>query len=111
MSKPLGYYTNYTPGEDTLLASLQEEYGATFEKITVREKLVILTALASHMGCQLEGDCRAEIFALAKQITDAGQSHTRRTGNSHTLGSRCNQRWNRASTLTHLSADVARRRR
>ncbi|MEH2337600.1 hypothetical protein [Nostoc sp.] len=70
MSKPLGYYTSYTPGEDTLLASLQEEYGATFEKMTLREKLVILTALASHMGCQLEGDCRAEIFAIAKQITE-----------------------------------------
>lgn len=70
MSKPLGYYTNYIPGEETLLATLQDNYGAAFEKMTKREKLVILTVLASHIGCQLEGDCRAEIFAYAKQITE-----------------------------------------
>ncbi|MEH2300006.1 MAG: hypothetical protein V7K88_13520 [Nostoc sp.] len=38
--------------------------------MTKREKLVILTALASQMGCQLEGDCRAEIFAIAKKMTE-----------------------------------------
>ena len=69
MSKPIGYYTNYTPGDETLLATLQDNYGAAFEKISKREKLVILTVLASHIGCQLEGDCRAEIFTIAKQIT------------------------------------------
>ena len=69
MSKPLGYYTNHTPGEETLLATLQDNYGAAFEKISKREKLVILTVLASHISCQLEGDCRAEIFTVARQMT------------------------------------------
>jgi hypothetical protein len=70
MSKPLGYYTAYTPGDDSLLEKLQEEYGSTFEKIAKREKLVILTVLASHLGCQLDGDVRSEIFAIAKQMTN-----------------------------------------
>lgn len=70
MSKPLGYYTAYTPGDNSLLEKLQEEYGSTFEKITKREKLVILTVLASHIGCQLDGDVRGEIFAIAKQMRD-----------------------------------------
>lgn len=69
MSKPLGYYTSYTPGDDSLLERVQEKYGSSFEKITKREKLVILTVLASHIGCQLEGDVRSEIFALAKDMT------------------------------------------
>ncbi|MEH2310036.1 MAG: hypothetical protein V7K35_01065 [Nostoc sp.] len=69
MSKPLGYYTSYTPGEDLLLERVQRKYGSGFEKITKREKLVILTVLASNIGCQLEGDCRAEIFAIAKDMT------------------------------------------
>lgn len=34
MSKSLGHYTSYTPGEDTLLATLQDKYGAAFEKMT-----------------------------------------------------------------------------
>ncbi|BBD67966.1 hypothetical protein NIES4072_47220 [Nostoc commune NIES-4072] len=70
MSKPLGYYTAYTPGDDSLLEKLQEEYGSTFEKISKREKLVILTVLASHLGCQLEGDVRSEIFAVAAEMRD-----------------------------------------
>lgn len=70
MSKPLGYYTAYTPGDDSLLGELQDKYGTAFEKISKREKLIILTVLASHIGCQLDGDCRAEIFAIAKQMTE-----------------------------------------
>ncbi|WP_445631568.1 hypothetical protein [Nostoc sp. DSM 114167] len=70
MSKPLGYYTAYTPGDNSLLERLQEEYGSTFEKMTKREKLVILTVLASHIGCQLEGDVRGQIFDVAKQMRD-----------------------------------------
>ncbi|MBN3905129.1 MAG: hypothetical protein HWQ35_00625 [Nostoc sp. NMS1] len=70
MSKPLGYYTNHTPGEESLLATLQDNYGAAFEKISKREKLVILTVLASHIGCHLVGDCRAEIFTISKQMTE-----------------------------------------
>ena len=70
MSKPLGYYTACTPGDGSLLEKLEEEYGSTFEKMTKREKLVILTVLASHIGCQLDGDVRGEIFAIAKEMTD-----------------------------------------
>ena len=70
MSKPLGYYTTHTPGDDSLLDKLQSDYGSYFEKISKREKLVILTVLASHLGCELEGDVREEIFAVAAQIRD-----------------------------------------
>lgn len=70
MSKPLGYYTGYTPGDGSLLERVQEEYGATFEKMSKREKLVIVTVLASHIGCQFDGDVRGEIFAIAKEMTE-----------------------------------------
>lgn len=70
MSKPLGYYTSYTPGDNSLLTSLQEQYGATFEKISKREKLAILTIIASDLGCEMEGDCREEIFVMSKEITN-----------------------------------------
>ncbi|MEH1995901.1 hypothetical protein [Nostoc sp.] len=70
MSKPLGYYTAYTPGDNSLLEKLQEEYGSTFEKMTKREKLSILMILASNLGCQLQGDVRGEIYAVAREMTD-----------------------------------------
>ncbi|MEH1805391.1 hypothetical protein [Nostoc sp.] len=70
MSKPLGYYTGYTPGDNSLLEKLQEEYGSTFEKMNKKELLSILMILASNLGCQLEGDVRGEIYAVAREMTD-----------------------------------------
>lgn len=70
MSKPLGYYTGYTPGDNSLLEKVQEEYGSTFEKMTKREKLSILMILASSLGNQLEGGVRGEIYAVAREMTD-----------------------------------------
>ncbi|MEH2316178.1 hypothetical protein [Nostoc sp.] len=46
MSKPIGHFTSYTPNDGSLLDSLQEEYGSTFELITEREKLFLISAIA-----------------------------------------------------------------
>ena len=100
MSKPLGYYTGYTPGDDSLLERLQSEYGATFEKISKTEKLVILTALASHLGCQLEGEVRSEIFAIAKEMTQQ-LSLSDQTGIMEALVSQI--RWGQNAELVHHS--------
>ncbi|MEH2379176.1 MAG: hypothetical protein V7K27_09870 [Nostoc sp.] len=70
MTKPLGYYTSYTPGDDSLLEKVQEQYGSTFERMTKREKLSILMILASNIGAQLEGGVRGEIYAVAREMTD-----------------------------------------
>ena len=70
MPKPLGYYTSHTPGDNSLLASLEQQYGSTLEKISKREKLAILTILASDLGCEMEGGCREEIFVMSKEITN-----------------------------------------
>jgi hypothetical protein len=70
MSKPLGYYTSHSPGDDSLLGRVQEKYGSGFEKMTKREKLSILMILASNIGCKLEGDIRGEIYAVAREMTE-----------------------------------------
>ncbi|MEH2068918.1 MAG: hypothetical protein V7K47_12280 [Nostoc sp.] len=70
MTKPLGYYTSHTPGDNSLLDVLQKQYGTSFEKISKREKLAILTVIASDLGCEMEGDCREEIFVMSKEITN-----------------------------------------
>lgn len=69
MSHPVGYYTNYTPGDGSYLEALQETYGSWFEQMTKREKFVILTVLCSHCGCEEDGNCRAEIFDVARELT------------------------------------------
>jgi hypothetical protein len=70
VTKPLGYYTSYTPGDDSFLEKVQEEYGSTFEKMTKREKLSILMILASNIGAQLDGGVRGEIYAVAREMAD-----------------------------------------
>ncbi|PHK31389.1 hypothetical protein VF14_24480 [Nostoc linckia z18] len=68
MSKPLGHYTSYTPGDGSYLESLQEHYGSMFEKISRREKLFLISGLASHL-CVLEpGETRDEIYKLSVQL-------------------------------------------
>ncbi|OKH40707.1 hypothetical protein FACHB389_06805 [Nostoc calcicola FACHB-389] len=59
---------NYTPGDGSYLESLQEQYGSTFEGISTREKLFLVSSLASHL-CVLEaGETRNEIYKLGVQL-------------------------------------------
>jgi hypothetical protein len=67
MTKPIGYYTSYTPGDDSYLESLQEKYGATFEQMTKREKFYLLGALASQLCVEQSGETRNEIYELATE--------------------------------------------
>lgn len=69
MVKPLGYYTSYTPGDDSYLGALQQVYGASFQKMTRREKCVILNLLSAHLSCYEQGDCRDEIFSVGQTLT------------------------------------------
>ncbi|MBE8965920.1 hypothetical protein IQ277_06575 [Nostocales cyanobacterium LEGE 12452] len=68
MSKPLGYYTSYTPGDGSYLEVLQEKYGATFEKMTKQEKLFLVQAIAAQYCVELDGDPRIEIKQLPSEM-------------------------------------------
>lgn len=73
MIKPIGYYTSYTPGEPGLLEELQQQWGATFEKMTRQQKLYLVVALASNLGCQCKDTCQdmsinQEIASTSQQV-------------------------------------------
>ncbi|MEH1861432.1 MAG: hypothetical protein V7L21_26310 [Nostoc sp.] len=71
MSKPIGYFTNYTINDGSLLESLQSEYGATFERITKREKLFLISALAIQLCDEAPGRCREEIYVVGHQANSS----------------------------------------
>ncbi|MGV0102521.1 Phycobilisome protein [Nostoc sp. DSM 114160] len=71
MSKPIGYFTNYTLNDGSLLESLQEEYGPTFEQMTKREKLFLISAIAIQLCDQAPGRCRDEIYVVGHQINSS----------------------------------------
>lgn len=71
MTKPIGHFTSDTINDGSLLDSLQEEYGSTFELITRREKLYLIQALAIQLCDQSPGQCREEIYVVGHQINSS----------------------------------------
>lgn len=49
MTKPLGYYTAYTPGDGGLLGEVEEAWGSTFDKLRDDEKLWLIGRLANEL--------------------------------------------------------------
>ncbi|MBD2773328.1 hypothetical protein [Iningainema tapete] len=49
MSKPIGYFCNYTPGDGGLLGDIEAECGSTFENLNQSQKLWILAYCAGAM--------------------------------------------------------------
>lgn len=71
MAKPIGHFTSYTINDGSLLESLQEEYGSTFELMTRREKLYLISAIANQLCDQSPGQCREEIYVVGHQINSS----------------------------------------
>lgn len=49
MPKPLGYFTNYTPGDGGLLGEMEDSWGSTFEQLNNSERLWLLSSLVGTM--------------------------------------------------------------
>ena len=71
MTKPVGYYTSSTINDGSLLESLKEQYGQTFELMTKREKLFLISAIASQLCDQAPGRCRDEIYVVGHQVNSS----------------------------------------
>ncbi len=75
MTKPVGYYISYSLGDGSLLEQLEEEYGSTFQKISKREKLLLIQSLATELGDSLHELPRDEIYQLQEKLnTQLSQS-------------------------------------
>ena len=68
MTKPIGYYTDYTTGDNSYLETLIEKYGSRLQKLTLREKLFLVSSLAGQLIDTTTGECRNEIYVVAHQI-------------------------------------------
>ena len=49
MTKPLGYYTGYTPGDGGVLAKMEEAFGSQLEDLNQTEKAWMLQEIASSI--------------------------------------------------------------
>ncbi|MEM7554095.1 MAG: hypothetical protein AAF378_08340 [Cyanobacteria bacterium P01_A01_bin.84] len=69
MTKPLGYFTDYRPLEDSYLYRLEQKYGSWFQHMSVREKLFLINSISSHLCSEAADECRNEIFVISNEIT------------------------------------------
>ncbi len=70
MSKPLGYYVGFTPGDGSYLDSLDKRYGSQFERMSNRDKYALITVIASHLCAELPGTTGDYAYLLGAEITE-----------------------------------------
>lgn len=71
MTKPLGYYTNYTLETEGVLLDIQQAYGSQLEQLNKAEKLALITAIAGDLACQYsitDAPYRHQIFEFMPKI-------------------------------------------
>ncbi|MEA5626609.1 hypothetical protein [Nostoc sp. UHCC 0251] len=64
MSKPLGYYTSYTPGDGSVLDELDDMFGSNLEKLTVKEKWFLIGALGAQLCADQPGEVSNAVNAV-----------------------------------------------
>jgi hypothetical protein len=77
MSKPLGSYVTFF-GRDNLLSAIEDRYGSHLEKLSYKEKLILILSVATS----LDTDChtqttRDEVYAIANKINEKLSIHER----------------------------------
>jgi hypothetical protein len=60
MSKPIGYYTNYTPGDEGLLAQMQEAWGAQLQELNNVDRMKMIYKLAEELCAEFESALEIE---------------------------------------------------
>jgi hypothetical protein len=72
MTKPLGYYTNYTPGDTGVLAEFEEAYGSQLEGLNKAEKLAFIGLIALDLCClaSISIPYRSEIYNWMPKIRE-----------------------------------------
>ena len=69
MTKPLGYFTNYVPGQEGILDKIQKVYGSHLQDITPREKLYLIQELTRNLCMRAsDNEVRSEMHWIAYDL-------------------------------------------
>jgi hypothetical protein len=68
MTKPIGYWTSYTPAQNSYLDEIQLKYGSRLESLSLKEKMFLIISLSTHLACTSPGECRDEIYGVAHEL-------------------------------------------
>lgn len=71
MAKPIGYWTNFNPGDDSLLSRMEIAWGSHFEKLNEAERAWMIYQL----GYQLWQDTEESISDGVEAVVQHTQRH------------------------------------
>ncbi|MEH1777169.1 hypothetical protein [Nostoc sp.] len=66
MVKPIGYWTNFTPGDGSLLSEMEEVWGSHFEKLNNTERVWIIHELVDYLWQDTEESVRDGVESLTQ---------------------------------------------
>jgi hypothetical protein len=84
MPKPIGYYTNYTPGDEGLLAQMQEAWGTQLQELNNGDRLWMIYKLAEELCAEFEE--ALEIEDLTEGVEEAVERSNSELQQSDRLG-------------------------
>jgi len=70
MVKPIGYYCSYTPGDEGLVAEMQDVWGAQFQELNNCERLWMIVKLAEDLCAEQENDIRASVSESMERMDE-----------------------------------------
>lgn len=70
MVKPIGYYSSYTPGDQGLLAEMQDAWGAQFQELNNCERLWMIVKLAEELCATEENDIRVSVEEAMERMDE-----------------------------------------
>jgi hypothetical protein len=68
MPKPLGYYVDFSPGDESVLDELRDMFGEYLEKLTSKEKFFLIAAIAAQQSHDLKGMISPAVHAASGGI-------------------------------------------
>ncbi|MEA5574170.1 hypothetical protein [Calothrix sp. UHCC 0171] len=82
--KPIGYYTNYTPGDEGLLDEMQSAWGAQLQELNNIDRLWMIYKLAEELCAEFEE--ALEIEDLTEGVEEAVERSNSELQQSDRLG-------------------------
>ncbi|MEH2414466.1 hypothetical protein [Nostoc sp.] len=68
MPKPLGYYANFSPGDESVLDELRDMFGEYLENLSRKEKFFLIAAIAAQEAHDLKGMISPAVHAASGGI-------------------------------------------
>lgn len=68
MVKPIGYWTDFTPGDGSLLSDMEAAWGSNFEALNESEKAWMLCRIGNQLYMDAEGSLGDEFESISNRI-------------------------------------------